>query len=86
MPVGLREVDVVVLRGLLDVRERQRALVVGDVDHLIEARDRVAHVRGVGQRLLALLGKTKTVSGRSLCVVSVPCFSCGIQVAACGLM
>src|SRR4051794_27750597 len=54
-PARLTDIDVVVLRRLLDVGERQLAVVVRGVLHLIEPGQRVAHVAGVGQRFLALL-------------------------------
>jgi hypothetical protein len=57
MPVGLGKVDVIVLRGLLDVGEGELAIGVGDIDDLIKASDRVAHKFRVRQRLLALFGE-----------------------------
>src|SRR5579863_4503600 len=57
VPVSLGQVDVVELRGLLDVSEGQGAVRIGDFDNLIEARDRVPHVPGICQRLFPLLGK-----------------------------
>jgi hypothetical protein len=57
MPVGFREGDSVVPGRLLDIRERQRSIGVGDVDHLVKARNGVAHVLRVRQRLLALIGE-----------------------------
>src|SRR5579871_4253841 len=59
MPVLLAELDVVVARGLLDVGEGQLAIVVRDASRLVEARDGVAHVARVGQRLLTVLGERK---------------------------
>ena len=43
------------LRSFLDVRERQSAIGIGDVDDLVEPRDRVTHMLRVGQWFLALL-------------------------------
>jgi hypothetical protein len=80
-PRRLRQVDVVVLRRLRDIRKSQRPVGVGNAGDLIEPGDGVANVARVGQRLLALLRKGKTLSGRSLCAVSCPCFSWGVQVA-----
>src|SRR5208337_1604953 len=48
---------VVVLRGFLDIHERQCAVLFGDIGHLIEPPDSVSHVRGVGERFFALLRK-----------------------------
>ena len=59
MPIGLGEIDVVVVRGLLDVCERQGAIGIGNVNNLIEACDRVSHVRRIGQWFFPLLGKCK---------------------------
>src|SRR5262245_10743058 len=75
MPVRLGHVHVVVVGGLLEVRERQLPLVVRHVLDLIEPRDRVAYVVGVGQRLLALvregvrgIGQLAAITGRQLAV------------------
>jgi hypothetical protein len=46
-PAGLGEVDVVVARSLLDVGERQGAVVIGNVDDLIEARDGISHMTSI---------------------------------------
>src|SRR5208282_3477454 len=40
-----------------DVRERQSTVGIGDIDNLIEPRDRVTHVLCVGQWFFALLRK-----------------------------
>ena len=57
VPRRFREVDVVVVRSFLDVRERQRTVSIGDVDNLIEPRDRVTHMFRVGQGFFTLLRK-----------------------------
>jgi hypothetical protein len=57
LPARLRHLHAELLRGGLDVLEGLFALFVGDVLHLVEAGDGVAHMRGVVQRLLALRGK-----------------------------
>src|SRR5207248_10457222 len=57
VPVRFFYVDAVMLRRFLDVREGEFAVGFGHVLNLVEARQGVLHVRGVGQRLLALLRK-----------------------------
>src|ERR1700722_14667633 len=52
-----RKRDIIVLCGLLDVRERQCTICIRDVDDLIEPGDSIAHVLRIGQRLLPLLRK-----------------------------
>src|SRR5438552_12877217 len=54
--VGLN-FDVVLLGCCLDALPGPVAVGVGDVLDLVEASDRVTHVLGVGQRLLALLSE-----------------------------
>jgi threonine synthase len=84
VPIGLGKIDVVVARGLLDVCERLGAIGIGNVDHLIETRDRIPHVRSISQGLFALLGKRKdrvrqVASGGEVAVpfVRLPgCFRC----------
>src|SRR5205814_7188858 len=56
-PVVLGHLDVVVLGGGADVRERLVAFLVRDALHLVEPCHRVTHVRRVGQRFLALAGE-----------------------------
>ena len=51
VPVGLGKIDVVVARGLLDVRERHGAIGIGNVGNLIKACDCISYVRSIGQRL-----------------------------------
>jgi hypothetical protein len=46
-----------VLCSFLDVRKRQSAIGIGDVDDLIEPCDGVTHVLCIGQRFLTLLAK-----------------------------
>src|SRR5208282_2724072 len=55
VPRRFREVDVVVVCRFLDVRERQSTVGIGDVDDLIETRDRVMHMLCVGPWLFALI-------------------------------
>ena len=57
VPRRCRKVDVVVVCSFLDVRERQSAIGIGDVDDLIEPRDRVTHMLCVGQWFFTLLRK-----------------------------
>ena len=59
MPVRLGKPDIVVLRSLLDIRESERSIGLGDIDDLIESGRSVAHVQCVGEGLLALIGKGK---------------------------
>jgi len=54
-PVAFGNVDVIVLRCLADVRERDVALGVGDVLNLVEACERRTHVPCICQRLLPLV-------------------------------
>jgi hypothetical protein len=56
-PVGFRNVDVEALRGGQDPLPRLVALRVADAFDLVETRDRVAHMSGVGQRLFAFRGE-----------------------------
>src|SRR5271155_4852719 len=48
VPVRFGQIDAVVFGCLLDIRERQFAFFVRNVDRLIEPRDRVPDVTGVG--------------------------------------
>src|SRR3984885_3183307 len=57
VPRRFREVDAVVVCSFLDVRERQSTVGIGDVDDLIEPRDRVTHMLCVGQWFFTLLRK-----------------------------
>src|SRR6516164_9129105 len=59
VPVRLGKIHVVVLRSLLDIRESERAIGFGHIDDLIESCHSVAHVLGVGERLFALIWKSK---------------------------
>jgi hypothetical protein len=56
-PVAPLDVNAVVLRRLLDVAEGEVAVLVRDACDLVEARQRVLDVRGVRERLFALLGE-----------------------------
>src|SRR5437868_2706073 len=60
-PALLAHFDAVLLRGALDAAPRRVALVVADAFDLVEPGDRVTHVAGVVERLLALLGKSELV-------------------------
>src|SRR5690348_11763723 len=57
VPVVLGHVDAVMLGRRADVGDRLVAVRVADVLHLVGPGQRGAHVLGVGQPLLALLGK-----------------------------
>jgi hypothetical protein len=70
VPAGFGHLYAVVLCGGFDVGEGLFALVVGDVFDLIEARDGVADVGDVIQRLLALVGEGVNGCGK---VVSLLC-------------
>jgi hypothetical protein len=48
MPVRLGKVHVVVARSLLNVRERQGPILIGNVDDLIKSCDGVAYVLFIG--------------------------------------
>src|SRR6185437_4963174 len=56
-PARRGDFDVVAFRGPEYALPRPVAFGVAHVFHLVEARDRVAHVPGVGQRLLAFFGE-----------------------------
>ena len=88
MPIGLGKIDVVVVRRLLDVCERNSAIGIGNVGNLIEARDRISHMRSIGQWLFPLLGKredrVRQVASRcevTMSFIRLPCrfrgFHCG---------
>jgi hypothetical protein len=64
VPRGFRQVDVVVVCSFLDVRERQSTVGIGDVDDLIEPRERVTHMLRVGQWLFTLLPKRVDAVGQ----------------------
>src|SRR6185312_4879998 len=57
VPVIFAQFDLVVLRRLFDVCERQFAIFVAHALYLVEACHCVSHVRGIGKRLLSLLRK-----------------------------
>jgi hypothetical protein len=71
LPTGLGKVDVVVVRSLLDVCEREGAIGIGNVDDLVEACDRISYVRSIGQWFFPLLRKRKVIcpelSGQRIC-------------------
>ena len=56
-PIVLGDLDAIMLRRPLDVREGEVAVGIGDILDLIEARAGVLDMPRVGQRLLALLGE-----------------------------
>src|SRR5579863_7694119 len=64
VPVLLAKLDSVVLRGLLDVGERELAIGVRRVGHLVEARDGVTHVPRIGHRFLTLFRKGVDAGGQ----------------------
>src|ERR1017187_5970070 len=61
--VGLFKFHSVSLGGRLYPLPRRTTFRLSNVPHLMEARNRVAHVRGIFQRLLALLGKSELGCG-----------------------
>src|ERR1035441_10242773 len=61
--VGLFKFHSVSLGGRLYPLPRRTTFRLRNVLHLMEARNRVAHVRGIFQRLLALLGKSERGCG-----------------------
>ena len=64
LPRSLGHLDPVVARRALDVREGELAVGILDADDLIEARDRVADMTRVGQRLFALFRKREDAIGQ----------------------
>src|SRR5580692_13089556 len=64
VPGRFREVDVVVACSFLDVGESQSAIGIGDVDDLIETRDRITDMLCVGQRFFTLLRKCVDAVGQ----------------------
>ena len=64
VPRRFREVHVVVARSFLDVGEGQSAIGIGDVDDLIETRDRITDMLCVGQWFFPLLRKCVDAVGR----------------------
>src|SRR5204862_2319193 len=63
-PVGRRHLDAVLRGGRLDAFPCPVTLGVAGALDLIEAGDRAAHVGGVGQRLLALVGEGESAVGK----------------------
>ena len=57
MPVRFLHLNLKMARGLLNIRKRQVPIGVRDADDLVEPRHRLAHVCGIGHRLLADMGK-----------------------------
>src|SRR4051812_21642624 len=70
-PALLADLDAVLLGGALDAAPRRVALVVADAFDLVEPGDRVAHMAGVVQRLLALLGKSELVLVQRVAMLGV---------------
>src|SRR5271170_132230 len=64
VPRRLREVDVVVACSFLDVGERQCEISIGDVDDLVETRDRITDMLCVGQWFFTLLRKCVDAVGQ----------------------
>src|SRR6478672_1444248 len=60
-PALLLNVDAMLVGGFLDSPPSRVALIVADSFDLVEARDRVAHVARIVQRLLALLRKRELI-------------------------
>ena len=60
-PALLAHFDIEFFGGLLDSPPRSVALVVAHALDLVEASNRVAHVAGIVQRLLALFRKCELV-------------------------
>ncbi len=56
-PIRLGKIDAVVLRGLLDVRERYGAIGIGNVGHLVEPGDCISHMCSISQWLFPLPSK-----------------------------
>ena len=71
-PIALANLDAIILRRFLDVRECQIAIIAGNVLNLIEAGERVVHVTGI-LRFFALVGKGEDTVGQIALVVSFPC-------------
>ncbi len=59
LPGRFAKVDVVIFRGLFDVRKGKRAGAVGNVGDLIESRNGISHVSRISQRFFSLFGKSK---------------------------
>ena len=74
-PVGFGHVDAVVFCGCLDIGEGLFALVVGDVFDLVKAGDGVADVRGIVERLFALVGEGEDGCGEFVALVCVKRFA-----------
>src|SRR5580658_5217529 len=94
VPRRFREVHVVVACSFLDVGECQSAICIGNVDDLVETRDRITDMLCVGQWLFALLRKCVHAVGQvalrrqpSMFLVRLPsCFrhvSTVLSLAAC---
>src|SRR5579872_2868499 len=63
-PRRLREVHVVVACSLLDVGESQSAICIGNVNDLIESRDRITDMFRVSQWFFTLLRKCVDAVGQ----------------------
>jgi hypothetical protein len=64
VPRRFREVYVVVACTFLDVGECQSAICIGNVDDLVETRDRITDMLCVGQWLFTLLRKCVDAVGQ----------------------
>ena len=80
VPRRFREVHVVVACSFLDVGEGQSAICIGNVNDLIESRDRITDMLCVGQWLFTLLRKCVDAVGQvalrrqpSMFLVRFPC-------------
>ena len=71
VPRRFHEVHVVVACSFLDVGERQSAIGIGDVDDLIETRDRVTDMLCVGQWFFSVLSASLRDSGGVSLLMSV---------------
>ena len=71
VPACFSHVNAVVFGGGFDVGKCLFAFVVGDVFNLIEAGDGVADVRGVGERLFALVGESVGGGGELVALLCV---------------
>src|SRR6188474_313410 len=70
-PALLSDLDAELLRRRQDALPRGIALGIGHAVDLIEARDRVADVTGILERLLALVRKCEVLAGQVVTVVGL---------------
>jgi len=64
VPIGFGKIQPVILRSFLDVRERQRPVLLWHIDDLIKSCHGVAHMVGVGQWLFTLPRKREDAIGQ----------------------